>query len=202
MNARIFVDFWNFTINWNERTNGAKPDWQKLPNLLVGQTETVLRGVSPNTTLSLDETLVYASVRPQVDAPLKRWLTNWLDAQPSFKVSIRDRRIRNTEIHCKNCGTTTKDCPSCNQRFQRAIEKGVDTAIVTDLLSLAWEGAYDVAILVTSDADFVPAVERVQERGLKVVNARWKGDGHNLAKACWASFTLDELAGQMIRDQQ
>ena len=37
------------------------------------------------------------------------------------------------------------------------MEKGVDTAIITDLLTLAWEGAYDVAILVSSDADLVPA---------------------------------------------
>jgi uncharacterized LabA/DUF88 family protein len=64
----------------------------------------------------------------------------------------------------------------------------VDTAIVTDLFSLAWERAYDLAILVSSDADFVPAVERLQEKGVKIVNTTWKSYDHQLAKLCWGSF--------------
>lgn len=199
MNARIFVDFWNFSINWKQRAGGANTDWTLLPTVLVSEAESVLQRVNPETTLTLDETLVYASVKPRTDAKLSRWLHDWLDQQPSFKVSVRDQRLRNSSIHCVACGTTTKDCPSCGQGFQRAVEKGVDTAIATDLLSLAWEGAYDVAILLTSDADFIPAVERVQEKGLKVVNARWSGDGHNLARSCWASFTLDGVLDQLKR---
>ena len=201
MNAQPFIDFWNFSINWKTRTDGAKTDWKALPSVLLSQAESTLKSVNPSAVLSLDETLVYASINPQTDAILKSWLTNWLNGQPSFNVSVRERRLRATNIHCSQCGKTSVACPSCGQRFQRSVEKGVDTAIVTDLLSLAWEGAYDVAILVSSDADFVPAVERVQERGLKVVNARWSGGGHNLANACWASFTLDELVTQMTRKQ-
>jgi uncharacterized LabA/DUF88 family protein len=34
-------------------------------------------------------------------------------------------------------------------------EKGVDTRIVTDMMSLAWNGAYDVAVLVSADRDFI-----------------------------------------------
>ncbi len=73
----------------------------------------------------------------------------------------------------------------------------MDTAIVTDLLSLAWEGAYDVAILVSSDSDLVPGVERLQEKGPKVINATWKSHGHHLAKASWASFDVDGLVGDL-----
>ena len=72
-------------------------------------------------------------------------------------------------------------------------EKGVDSAIVTDLFSLAWEGAYDIGILLSSDADFVPAVERLQEKGVKIVNATWKDYGHQLAKVCWGSFLIDSI---------
>jgi uncharacterized LabA/DUF88 family protein len=78
-------------------------------------------------------------------------------------------------------------------------EKGVDAAIVTDMLSLAWQNAYDVAVLVSSDADFVPAVERVQERGLKVINAGWAGKGHELKAACWGSFDLDTVTATICR---
>ena len=74
-----------------------------------------------------------------------------------------------------------------------APEKGVDTAIVTDLLSLAGEDAYDVAILVSSDADHIPAVEWIQSRGRKVINATWAHHGFDLKKTCWAEIELDPL---------
>jgi uncharacterized LabA/DUF88 family protein len=67
------------------------------------------------------------------------------------------------------------------------------------MLSLAWQGAYDVALLVTSDADFVPAVTHVQARGLKVINAGWRVKGHELKKACWAAFDIDDIAATISR---
>jgi uncharacterized LabA/DUF88 family protein len=199
VDARIFVDFWNFSLNWRDHANNANADWKRLPAVLMSEAESVLSAVSPGTTLSLEETLVYASIKPQTDQKLKQWLTNFVDRQPSFRVKIRERRVRNTSIYCAKCQTKTKNCPKCGAQFQRAAEKGVDTAIVTDLLSLAWEGAYDVAILVSSDADFIPAVERIQEKGLKVVNATWDGHGHNLAHTCWASFSLDRVIDELVR---
>ena len=48
------------------------------------------------------------------------------------------------------------------------VEKGVDVALVTDMLKLAYSDAYDTAILISGDADFVEAVRAVQERGKKV----------------------------------
>lgn len=62
-------------------------------------------------------------------------------------------------------------CSECGAQFRWAPEKGVDTAIVTDLLSLASEDAFDVAILLSSDADHIPAVEWVQAHGRKAINA-------------------------------
>ena len=35
MNARLFIDFWNFSINWKTRTDGAKTDWKALPSVHV-----------------------------------------------------------------------------------------------------------------------------------------------------------------------
>jgi uncharacterized LabA/DUF88 family protein len=48
------------------------------------------------------------------------------------------------------------------------VEKGVDVAMVIDFLSLAWENAYDVAIIVSGDADFCRAIEKVKEKGKRV----------------------------------
>lgn len=147
----------------------------------------------------LEETLVYASVEARQDPNLKNWLDNFLDRQPSFRVITRERQSRPVRIHCRACGAETEHCPACGATFRRAVEKGIDAAIVTDLLSLAWQGAFDAAVLVSSDADFVPAVTRIQEKGLKVVNAGWARHGHELKKACWASFDIDTIASEVYR---
>lgn len=42
-----------------------------------------------------------------------------------------------------------------------AIEKKVDINIAIDIVSLAYEDAYDTAVLVTGDGDFLPVVKKV-----------------------------------------
>jgi len=44
-----------------------------------------------------------------------------------------------------------------------AIEKKVDIKIAIDIISLAYENAYDTAVLVSGDGDFVPVVKMVKE---------------------------------------
>jgi len=193
--ARVFIDFWNFQLGWNDRSL-AQCDWPRVPGVLVAEAETVLRaGSGLAEPLVLDETIVHASVNPQSpnEVNLRRWLTSFLDRQPSFNVSIHERRVRPASIYCPNCGTKHETCPECGTPYARAPEKGVDSAIVTDMLSLANQSAFDVGILVTGDADLVPAVDRIQQYGLKVINAGWRGVGFDLQHTCWGSLALDPL---------
>ena len=44
-----------------------------------------------------------------------------------------------------------------------AIEKKVDIKIAIDVVSLAYEDAYDTAVLVTGDGDFLPVVKKIKE---------------------------------------
>ena len=196
--ARLFIDFWNFTLAWNDRVSD-NCDWTKLPAAVVSSCATVFERLGIRDPVQLEETHVYASIDPARDAKLKQWLSNWLNRQPSFRVTVRERRARMFSVHCPTCGHDTTRCANCAESFKRAPEKGVDAAIVTDLLSLAWQGAYEVAVLVTSDADFIPAVDHVQEKGLKVINAGWRNHGHNLKKACWADLELDQIAPSILR---
>jgi uncharacterized LabA/DUF88 family protein len=149
--------------------------------------------------LALEETLVYASVNPQSEGKLRGWLETFLDRQPSFRVKIRERKSKGRKVHCSACGTYNENCQSCGAPFTWAPEKGVDTAIVTDLLSLAGEDAFDVAILLSSDADHIPAVDWIQARGRKVINATWANHGFDLKRTCWASIELDAVMGLMTR---
>ncbi|UCF13247.1 MAG: NYN domain-containing protein, partial [Thermoplasmatales archaeon] len=49
-----------------------------------------------------------------------------------------------------------------------AIEKKIDIQIAIDVVSLAYENAYDTAVLVTGDGDFVPVVKKVRNFGKNV----------------------------------
>jgi ferredoxin len=196
----VFVDFWNFQLSWNAAMDPARCDWRGLPSALVGAAARLLADVGITDPLELEETLLYASVDPVADANLRAWLTGTIARMPSWRLPpIRERKPQPKSLHCRNCGQTTSACPACAQAFFVRPEKGVDAAMVTDMLSLAWQDAYEVAILVSNDADFVPAVERVQERGVKVVNASWAGKGYDLKRACWASFDLNTITHDICR---
>ncbi len=45
-----------------------------------------------------------------------------------------------------------------------------DIHLAVDMVKLAYNDAYDIAILISSDGDFVPAVKAVQEKGKEVEN--------------------------------
>jgi uncharacterized LabA/DUF88 family protein len=194
--TRVFVDFWNFQLEWRNRAGGSQCDWPELPLALVAATQSTAPQLGA---LQLDDTRVYASADPDREGPLRKWLDVFLGRQPGFRVFVRERKARRKSVHCRKCKHKLDACPNCNTPYSRAVEKGVDSAIITDMFSLAWESAYDVAILVSSDSDMIPAVEKIQDRGLKIVNATWQRYGHDLARHCWASFPIDPLIGQLSR---
>ena len=79
-----------------------------------------------------------------------------LDHQPGFFVQRFPRRVRVTH------------CPSCKSEFQYTQEKAVDTTMVADMLRPAAVDAFDVAVLISGDADHTPAVEGVRALGKQV----------------------------------
>ena len=78
-------------------------------------------------------------------------------------------------------------------------EKGVDTRLATDMIRLAWEDAYDVAVLISSDADFVPVVEFLDTKNKKVIHCGFHGVGHHFAKKCWASIDIEKFTSDFER---
>ena len=72
-------------------------------------------------------------------------------------------------------------------------EKGVDTRITTEMISLAWVNNYDVAVLVSSDRDFVPVVEFLGTRGIKIVHGAFPSQAAELTQKCWASICIPSI---------
>jgi hypothetical protein len=197
----IFVDFWNFSLQWRDRAHGDRIDWTRVPSALLRESERQLQGAGSGDTLHLEETLVYASYdEDDAGRRLKGWLDAFLDKQPRFRVTTRARRSKLRTVYCRACEGSIERCPHCEEALRWSPEKGVDTAIVTGLLTLAGEGAFDAALLVSSDTDYLPAVEWLQSRGFKVINATWANHGHELARACWASFELDGIVPDLRQE--
>lgn len=197
MRVKLFIDFWNFQLNFQKRaTTKTNCDWHKLPIEIKNEVDKILvaQGLPACT---LHETRVYASYEVAREGKLKNWLHGWLEKQPGFTVITKERHWKEKAVHCRSCNGDIAECPTCNSKLGRSSEKMIDSRIVTDILSQAWDGSYDLAILLTSDADMVPAVENIQRRSLKVINVTWKGHGHELAKSCWASFELDSILANL-----
>jgi uncharacterized LabA/DUF88 family protein len=51
------------------------------------------------------------------------------------------------------------------------IQKGVDTLLATDMVSMAFLNHYDLAILVSGDGDLAPAVDAVKAAGKQIIAA-------------------------------
>jgi uncharacterized LabA/DUF88 family protein len=54
------------------------------------------------------------------------------------------------------------------------IQKGVDTLIATDMVSMAFLNHYDIAFLVSGDGDLAPAVDAVKAAGKQIIVAAFR----------------------------
>jgi len=63
--------------------------------------------------------------------------------------------------------------------------------LATDLIKGSYENLYDVAIIISGDADFIPAIKLAQKNGKKVVNAFFpKSSSYQLRNCCDGSINL------------
>lgn len=196
MRARIFVDFWNLQLTINEHVGyNFKIDWRALSPRLITEAESCL-----GSTLQFDGANVYLSYDPKTKPGrnLLNWSLNTLDRFPGIKV-ISEKRQAKRAPKCPSCHTSVQTCPHCGGRMTGTVEKGIDTAIATDMISLAWENAWDVAILVSSDKDFIPVVEFLASKGKRVLNVHLPPKGIHLARTCWASIDLGPLLPDLER---
>ncbi len=78
-------------------------------------------------------------------------------------------------------------------------EKAVDVKIAIDLLVNGFKNNYDVAILISNDADFIPAIKEVQAIGKKVYNVSFKKTkSYHLNKVCNYTLKIDSINNFII----
>jgi uncharacterized LabA/DUF88 family protein len=190
--VRIFVDFWNFSLSLRDRDDDFRVDWKPIGQLLTSEAGKLVDGSAHAVYEGMH---VYSSIDPNKsqDIKLKNWLTNNLDKMPGVHVVVQERQKKRSFPKCPACQHEVEACPTCASDMRGTEEEGVDTRIVTDMISLAWSDAYDVAVLVSADRDFVPVAEFLQTKGIKIVHGGFPPKGSHLSQKCWGNLNLIKM---------
>jgi uncharacterized LabA/DUF88 family protein len=133
---------------------------------------------------------VYASVNPDPkgnDSALRNFLQRVLNQMVGYKVHIFDRKeLRTTDAQ--------------GHTVIKTVEKGVDTRIVTDLFTGAIDDTYNVALLLSNDSDFCPAIQTIQDRlNRQIVHVGFRRGGDEIRSACWSHVILDGSLSEAIK---
>ena len=195
--VRVFVDFWNFQLSLNQGGDRFKADWSILGSLLAGE---ALQKVDEAAHLVYQGMNVYGSYgEDEPDRRLKKWADNTLAMMPGVQVEMLPRQRKRRGPHCPSCHAVVATCSACGADMRGTEEKGVDTHIATAMISLAWNDNYDVAVLVSSDRDFIPVVEFLGDRGIKVVHGAFPPAASNLTTKCWGAIAIPDIQERFRR---
>jgi len=114
----------------------------------------------------------------------------FFDKLRSIGITIVTKKLRYKSVICKHCKQTDVNVP---------YQKGVDVSLVTDIMSLAFEDAYDIAIIVTGDNDFLDAVNYIKSKGKKVWITSFQASlGDDLMRAADRVIKLDDIFGSLV----
>lgn len=103
-----------------------------------------------------------------------------------FKVIKKPLRLRTEKFKCNKCKHEIV--------FEKQVEKGVDVALVTDMLSLGISERYDTAILIAGDLDYMRAIEELQRLGITTEVAYFRsGIGSELIRCADKFIPLESI---------
>lgn len=77
-------------------------------------------------------------------------------------------------------------------RGDAQVEKGIDVRIAVDMVSLAYTGAYDSAVLISNDADLAPALDKIKELGKHVEYVYFSRKTVQLIESCDVAVQIDQ----------
>ena len=159
MRVVIFIDGKNFYAGWRDTTASKEINFRRLAAWVV-------QAVGGTKFMGA---YYYTGVDTAVPAlPGQDRLDHFLEHlanQPGFFVQTFQQKMRSST--CAQCGAVN--------RF--STEKEVDTTITADMLRLAAVGAFDTAVLLSGDADLVPALDGVRALGKQAFVASWNKSG-------------------------
>lgn len=167
----IFIDGSNIFHTAPKFAPGFKVDYRKLIEKLV-----------------LGRNLVRPYFYGPHGIPPNKGQIQFFDALRHSGINVKTSPLRRREYECSYCG----------EKLYTHIEKGVDVALVTDMLALAFQNTYDTAIVVSGDNDLVAAVKEIQRLGKRVEVAAFSvGMGKELKMTADLYVCLDEISEEI-----
>ena len=110
----------------------------------------------------------------KMEEPGDIWQTHFFAAvtDPPRYQQTNFYRILKEELHWEtyifSLGRKTHHCHQCGSSWTSWVEKGVDVALATKMLTHASQRAFDSAILLSGDKDYLETVKSVKNLGLRV----------------------------------
>ena len=166
-----FID--NSNIFLGGKNAGWQVDWQKLESYLSSAEQ-------------IWQTHFFAS---EQDPPKAM--------QTSFYQYIKN--VLRFELHLYELGKKSHTCSNCSTKDISPAEKGVDVGVATKMLILGANKAYETAILVSGDRDYLETVKFIKNLGLRVEIVSWQKSlsGDLAAESSTPVLLLDSLKSQI-----
>jgi uncharacterized LabA/DUF88 family protein len=77
---------------------------------------------------------------------------------------LRGLGARGVTVVVGRMGKRSSTCRFCRRAYETRVEKQTDVALAVKLLEAAIDDIYDVAVIISADTDFVPAIQAVKAR--------------------------------------
>jgi len=183
----IFIDYDNFTISYAKKWKVKRENiaiWDGLCNLFVKYyQDTFIR----NSFEVVDHVGTYLCVglseRYYVQEEKKRRHFKALDRKNGFIIKYGGRSGAYVDPNTK--------------AFNPGTEKGVDAEIICQMLMGAFLDHFDACILLSDDADYLPAVNRVQDYfAKKVIQAGFQKC--KLREHCYGNIPLEQANRRLV----
>ena len=114
-----------------------------------------LAGIFINTSMEqLDEVLYFTAYADHVAPPV-------LQAQKTYLKALRIVAVQPVLGFFKK---KDRKCPSCSHKWTSHEEKETDVNIASYLIDLAYQDAFDRALVISNDSDLSPAIRLVRKR--------------------------------------
>lgn len=177
MKVCLFFDGKNFFASMKSWDSSFEVDYNQLARKIIEE-------IGPDSVFN--GAYYYVGTGPGSD--LSKFI-NHLKLQPGYFVRTRERKHR------------SRECPNCHQRMSYTEEKEVDTLMVSEMIQLAAQDAFDIAVLFSGDSDLVPAAESLRALGKKVIIATWgdRGLSKRLREYAFSQIDLTSLSGDIER---
>ena len=169
----IFIDGINLYHALKDVHCRTDLDFGSFARLLSRSPEGINRKLNP---INYYNAAVDSSRHPKAYTKQQRFF-DYLDKVKDPTFIIYRGRIEHhgrLKYRCRNCeellNVSVQTCPICGfvETLRDSSEKGVDVKLAVDLVAGAIENQYDVALLVSEDSDFVPALEVVRNHNKRI----------------------------------